>query len=466
MSSAPTLQRVDLKNLRITKPEDRAAVQYGRFIPLLLQLALLLVVFKGFNIEGEAFFRLSTACFVGFAIHYLLPFRFKKQGLIVLSILGGLYTLVHVDVRTPYFTELPTHLYIMATAVELFAVPTIIVGSVVALAILFYYSLHLKAPFIVRLLPVVAIACVLTYARQNNVGGLPNLFWSIVGSVFMFRLILYAYDVRMSRQRESLTDYLCYMLLLPNFYFTLFPVVDYSTFKRTWYARDIHVMAQEGIFWIVRGAVQLMLYRLIYHRVVIGPYEVHDFWTMLQYIFPTYLLYLRVSGHFHIIVGMLKLFGYDLPETHRRYLLASSFTDFWRRINIYWKDFMIKCFFYPIHFRLRRKSETLALIAGTISVFVATTVLHGYQWFWLRGTFIITGPDVVFWTLLGVAVIINVLWETRSKAKAQKEPQSKVVGIIIHALKVIAMYITMSILWSMWSTQELSDWFNTVMYWR
>ena len=72
----------------------------------------------------------------------------------------------------------------------------------------------------------------------------------------------------------------------------------------------------------------------------------------------TFLLYVRISGQFHLVIGMLHLFGFNLPETHHRYLLASSFTDFWRRINIYWKDFMMKVFYYPAFFRLRKLGET------------------------------------------------------------------------------------------------------------
>jgi alginate O-acetyltransferase complex protein AlgI len=450
--SLTTAQGIDLRAQRKSAQEDCAAINPARFAPLGAQLALLLIVFHGFNVEGEAFMRLATACFAGFAVHYFLPFHLKKQGMIAISILGAMYALLQTDTRMPFLFQLP--------------LPVVTVSATLVLAVLFYYSLHLRLPFAVRMLPVLGMAGVLAWARNNNVGGMPNVFWAVVGSVFMFRLIIYAYDVRMSRKPETLTDYLCYILLLPNFYFTLFPVVDYSTFKRTWYARDIHVIAQEGIFWIVRGTIQLMLYRIIYHRVIIGPHEVQDFWTLLQWVFPTYLLYLKISGHFHIIVGMLKLFGYDLPETHRLYLLASSFTDFWRRINIYWKDFMIKCFFYPVHFRLRRKNESLALIAGTITVFVATTVLHGYQWFWLRGHFHITGPDVLFWSILGVAVIINVLIESRRKPKLNARPRPKALTYSVHALKVVAMYITISVLWSMWSTQSITDWIETVTYWR
>ena len=92
------------------------------------------------------------------------------------------------------------------------------------------------------------------------------------------------------------------------------------------------------------------------------PAEVEDVGDLVQ--LPAsgqFLLYLRVSGQFHIIVGMLHLFGFNLPETHHLYFLSSSFTDFWRRINIYWKDFMMKIFYYPAYFALRKRGETMAL---------------------------------------------------------------------------------------------------------
>lgn len=58
-----------------------------------------------------------------------------------------------------------------------------------------------------------------------------------------------------------------------------------------------------------------------------------------------------------MIIGFMNLFGYDLPETHRKYLLAHSLTDFWRRINIYGKDFMVKMVYFPVYFRLRRSGD-------------------------------------------------------------------------------------------------------------
>ena len=86
----------------------------------------------------------------------------------------------------------------------------------------------------------------------------------------------------------------------------------------------------------------------------------------------TYLLYLRLSGQFHIAIGLIHLFGFDLPETHRKYLLASSVADFWRRINIYWKDFIAKLFYLPVFFRLRRSGEVGAAALATVVAFAAT----------------------------------------------------------------------------------------------
>lgn len=110
---------------------------------------------------------------------------------------------------------------------------------------------------------------------------------------------------------------------------------------------------------------------------------------------------------------MLSLFGFHLPETHHRYYFASSLTDYWRRINIYWKDFMRKVFYYPAYFKLRKWGATSALVGATLWVFVATWFLHAYQWFWLRGSFLLAWNDVLFWSLLALLLVLNSLYEAK-----------------------------------------------------
>ena len=131
-----------------------------------------------------------------------------------------------------------------------------------------------------------------------------------------------------------------------------------------------------------------------------------------------YLLYLQVSGQFHIACGMLHLYGFQLPETHHNYLLATGFTDYWRRINIYWKDFMVRLFFNPVVFRLKRWPQPAALAVATVVVFLATWLLHAYQSFWLRGSWGFSVPDALFWGILGVMVLVNVQLDARRRSTA------------------------------------------------
>ena len=132
-----------------------------------------------------------------------------------------------------------------------------------------------------------------------------------------------------------------------------------------------------------------------------------------RYMVSTFLLYLKISGLFHIIVGMLHLYGFGLAETHHFYLFSTSFTDFWRRINIYWKDFIQKIVFNPAYFRLRKRGQTFAVATATLIAFAATWLFHSYQWFWIRGDFPIVWADIVFWFGLGLVVLVNVLLESR-----------------------------------------------------
>src|SRR5207302_6233900 len=135
----------------------------------------------------------------------------------------------------------------------------------------------------------------------------------------------------------------------------------------------------------VRGLLNLLLYRFVYLHLAGDPVGVLTLGDLVQFLLATFLLYLRVSGQFHIIAGVLHLYGFRLPETHHLYYLASSFTDFWRRINIYWKDFVMKLFFYPAHFKLRKIGPIRAMSVATVVTFLATWVLHSWQWFWIRG---------------------------------------------------------------------------------
>src|SRR5206468_1890066 len=118
-----------------------------------------------------------------------------------------------------------------------------------------------------------------------------SALWPILGSMFMFRLIVYLYDIRHDKTPFSLSRTLAYFFLLPNVVFPLFPVVDYSTFRRTYLDDDELRIYQRGMNWIWRGTLQLLLYRIVYYYLVISPNEISNLNDLTRFIVANFLLY-------------------------------------------------------------------------------------------------------------------------------------------------------------------------------
>jgi D-alanyl-lipoteichoic acid acyltransferase DltB (MBOAT superfamily) len=325
---------------------------------------------------------------------------------------------------------------------------------------------HLPAPFSVRVGLLLLIGSGLALVRggwlQGLFGGVEQVVLPVLAAMFMFRLAIYLYDLRHEKKPATVAERLSYFFMLPNAVFLLFPVVDYQTYRRTYYNADARAIYQKGILWMMRGVTHLLLYRVVYLYLTPAAGDVQGVATVMQFAVTSYALYLRISGQFHLIVGILCLFGFNLPETHHQYFLASGFTDFWRRINIYWKDFMMKMVYYPVFVPLHRRVGMAGGIAlATVAVFAGTWVLHSYQWFWLRGTFPIAAPDGLFWGFLGVMVIFTSLREAAGK-KSKKSAVLNVRVAAARASSTVAFFVMMSLLWSLWSTPSLRSWWEIV----
>ena len=137
---------------------------------------------------------------------------------------------------------------------------------------------HLPISLIAR----VAILCVAAIGMavlRIGVGQVPwsSALWPILGSMFVFRLIIYFYDRSYETTPPRLSQTLGYFFLLPNVCFPLFPVVDFKKFCRHYYDEDRHKTYQVGIEWIWRGLLQLVLYRLIYYHLTLDPVAVTHF---------------------------------------------------------------------------------------------------------------------------------------------------------------------------------------------
>ena len=236
-------------------------------------------------------------------------------------------------------------------------------------------------------------------------------------------------------------------------------MIDYKTFRRGRARGKLLDTHRQGMQWMYRGAVQLLLWRIVYYHVYVDPSRIANGADLACYLLGNVALYLRVSGQFHLVIGLLHMFGWRLPDTNRRYFLAASFSDYWRRVNIYWKDFILKVFYYPALFRWKAQGEVRSLVAATAFAFAMTWLLHAYQWFWLRGELLLRAPDAIFWGSLAVLVTVNSLWELRrGRARSLRPVRRSWLQSLGVGARTGATFVAIAILWSLWTADSLPQW--------
>jgi hypothetical protein len=405
---------------------SKSAPELSRFLAVSFQLALILLVVYRFNLEPHRPF-LAVLCLaaVGFLVHAWLP----------RSLRAGFFALLSMS-SVVFLLGWTTGGWVLGIGGGLF--------------VLCYLPVHVA----VRALSAAAVAVALARWRIDSVAP----FWAFLASMFMFRVIVYLYDTRRG-DRPPLFHSLGYFFALPNLCFTLFPVLDFKTFRETYYDDEPYAIYRSGVAWILRGLVHLLAYRFVKYYLLPAPHQMRDLPHVLLFLATNYALYLRVSGWFHVATGVLHLYGFNLPRTHFNYFLASSLTDIWRRINVYWKDFMSKVFFYPAFFALRGWGTPAALVAAGMGVFVATWLLHSYQVFWLLGELPLKWNDAVLWLGAGVVVTGNLVLDLRRAGKASTDPGSRgvgqeVLGAAVRSLKIAGTFLLVSLFWAYWTLPD------------
>jgi hypothetical protein len=119
---------------------------------------------------------------------------------------------------------------------------------------------------------------------------------------------------------------------------------------------------------------------------------------------------------------------------------------------------MVRVFFNPVMFALKRRPRSLAFAVATGVVFVTTWALHGYQSFWIRGAWEFSTRDALFWGILGVLVTINVQLDLRGPRRAAKTNAFTFQPLAIRAIKTAGTLTTLMLLWSLWYSPSVSEW--------
>jgi hypothetical protein len=90
-------------------------------------------------------------------------------------------------------------------------------------------------------------------------------------------------------------------------------------------------------------------------------------------------LFLDVTGHIHVAVGMLRVVGFDIPVGSERPYQSRNVLDFWRRWNTYYRDYVMALAFYPLAVTLKRRPY-LAVAAAGAATFLLSGFAHAAQY--------------------------------------------------------------------------------------
>lgn len=401
-----------------------ARTRFLGFAAVGLQLALILLVVRNYEVGSRLhFFPVLCVAVGGFLVHACLPPRFRLGFFCLLSLAVVVFVLGWMN-----------GLLVIGIG-----------GGLIAVC-------RLPISLASRAAVIVLAGLVLAVLRLDP----SQTFWPILGSMFMFRLIVYLYESRRVAARAPLGITVAYFFPLQNVCFLFFPIFDFKTFRDTYRAGSRWQDAQVGVGYFVTGLAHLLAYRVIKYYVLPSPHQLNDLPHLALFLAANYALYLHVSGYFHIITGIFHLFGFGLPRTHHNYFLASSFTDIWRRINIPWKEFMAKVFFYPAFFAARRLGMRGEMAVAALWVFLTTWFLHSYQVFWITGNFSLSLYDAGLWLVAGVFVAWNLQRELARSRQPQAAPDESVRGAVVLAARVVGMFTLVSIFWACWNTPEIA----------
>lgn len=153
----------------------------------------------------------------------------------------------------------------------------------------------------------------------------------------------------------------------------------------------------------------------------------------------------------HVIVGVLRLCGFNIFRNTYKPLLSQSIIEFWGRFDYYFKEVMVEFFFYPTFLNGRRFNPQVRLM---LAVFAAAFIGNMY-FHVLRHSYLIAvgdfqelwatwGPRLVYCLLLAIGIWISML----RQQSARKERASKSTVAYLRSIAGVWLFYAVIRIWN------------------
>ena len=281
-----------------------------------------------------------------------------------------------------------------------------------------------------------------------------NLVMPFAASILIFRVILLLYETKYASLHTNHWLNLAYIFSFNHLFFLLGPVVDYKVFVRSFQGANSRENTNRALWFLYSGVFLFVLHRI--STALFAFDAVTNLNTLLPFLVGNYLVVLKIVATLTFSVGCITLFGFQLPNPFGLFLFADSFKSYWRKVNVYWREFMMKLVYYPVYFELRKKNRYAFFIA-LLSTFMFSWFFHWYQKTWITGIVSSSVTDFLFWLALGLLVAITSSAQDVSMDNQQSE--KTFAKNILKSLRVLLVFSVMSVLWLLWKSESLSEFF-------
>lgn len=385
------------------------------------------------HIETESgITKLAIFIVPGFLVSSLLPARFKAFIFILVFITSSIY------------------------AFEYFS------GGLLLVCILLFYVILFHGLRWIWSAVLAIILLVMFVILRSDLLYLPrlNLVVPFLLSIVMFRVLILLYDSQYAALSKNHWINLAYLFSFPNLSFLFSPILDYRTFVKSYCEIPSLRLFHQSMVFISLGVLQLVIYKVVYALVYIPVSDVTDLPSLLLYLSVGYVTVLKLSGICTLFIGLIVAFGFNMPAPFGNFLLAHSFIDFWRKVNVYWRAFMMKIIYLPFFFAIRKKTK-YAFSISIFFTFIASWLFHIYQRLGIAGSLSVSYNDFLFWLILGLLVTFT----SKSSDEVASHPQvegKSIPELFRESLGVIMVTFSMLFLWFLWKSDRLTDFFYVI----
>lgn len=194
------------------------------------------------------------------------------------------------------------------------------------------------------------------------------------------------------------------------------------------------------------------------------PLELGIAWAGLLADMIRSTLDLAIRGH--LIVGCLRLFGFNVFRNTYKPLLATSIVAFWNRYYYYFKELLVEFFFFPTYVTFFKGRPGPRVFAATMAAaFVGNFYYHVLQRLDELGRADLAaslpelGSYLFYAFLLGIGVFVSMLREQQRRGRAVA-PRSAAIARLVTLRKIAGVWLFFALI-RIWDTPHRTFWQNT-----